>query len=54
LKIEKDGIDSLSIEHKEKIQKSNDLLISSVLSNNNNVLSFVVFGGGPCILMMIG
>jgi hypothetical protein len=37
LKIENDGNDSLSIEHKEKIQfiflKSIDLLISSILNN---------------------
>jgi hypothetical protein len=44
LKIEKDGDDSLSIEHKEEIhifRKFMDLLISSVLNNNNNPLSLV-------------
>ena len=40
MKIEKDGDDSLSIEHKEEIKvifhKSMDLLISSILNDNNN------------------
>ena len=40
-KIEKDGNDSLPIEHKEEIQvifhKSMDLLISSIINNNNNI-----------------
>jgi hypothetical protein len=40
VKIEKDGYDSLSIEHKEEIHiflyKSKDLLISSTLNNNSN------------------
>ena len=38
LKIEKDGNDSLSIEHKEEIyifHKSMDLLISNILNNNS-------------------
>ena len=39
MKIEIDGNDSLSIEHKEEIHvlyKSMDLLISSILNNNND------------------
>jgi hypothetical protein len=39
LKIEIDGNNSLSVEHKERIpifQKSIDLLISSILNNNDN------------------
>ena len=41
LKIEKDGNESLSTEHKEEIQvifhKSINLLIGSILDNNNNI-----------------
>ena len=49
LKIEKDGNDSLSIKHKEKIQviihKSNDPLISRIPNNNgrNNRIEFRIF-----------
>jgi len=39
LEIERDGNDSLSIEHREEIHifhKSMDMLIISILNNNNN------------------
>ena len=45
LNIEKEGDDSLSIEHKY-LYMSLDLLISSILNNNNNVVE-IAYDLGP-------
>jgi hypothetical protein len=47
MKIEKNGNDSLSIEHKEEIQvtflRSMDLVITNIINNNNNNNNIVFY-----------